>query len=282
MRGERYTQILSVNLKDIYNRVNLKKASAIIIDGSLGEGKTTLAVNLADEINEMNGLPPIKFEDQLALGGPDFVKKIHQCYEKKLPVIIYDEAGDYSRKGALSSFNKALNNVFETFRAYKLVVILCLPYFNTIDASLFKFNAVRLLLHCSDRTETNGFLKGYDINSMGWLRINMEKYKHREWEAYNKVLPIFRSRFWDLEEQRSNELDNYCTKGKVKILKKAGVNLNNFIDLKTLAFKLEMSKGWVDIKLKELKIKPETRLGRTFYYSKDSLEKLKTVKGRGY
>jgi len=282
MKGERYSKIVSINNKDMFDRVKLKKASAVIIDGSLGEGKTTLAVHLGDEINEFNGLPPINFEEQLALGGADFVKKIQVCYEKKLPVIIYDEAGDYTRKGALSSFNKALNNVFETFRAYKLVVILCLPYFNTLDSSLFKFNAVRLLFHCSDRTQTYGEIRGYDIDKMGWLRANMDKYKYREWEAYNKVLPIFRANFWNLEEQRCNELDTYCTKGKIKILKKAGVNLNNFIDLKTLAFKLDMSKQWVTMKLKELKIRPETRLARTFYYNKDSFEKLRMVKSKGY
>jgi hypothetical protein len=194
-----------------------------------------------------------------------------------LPVIIYDEAGDYSKKGAMSSFNKAITNVFETFRAYKLVIILCLPYFNNLDNSLFKHNAVRLVLHCSDRTMTHGELKGYGIDEMGWLRINMEKFKHREWCAYNKVVPNFTAWFWDLSEARSAELDRYCTKGKIKLLKKAGINLNNFIDINTLVYKLDMSKQWIYLRFKEMNIKPETRLGHTYYYNKDIYNKLKSV-----
>ena len=275
MRGERYSDVLSSNIKEILKRVSIKKASALIIDGSLGEGKTTLAVNLADEINESHGLPPIKFEEQLALGGQDFIKKIQICYEKRLPVIIYDEAGDYSRRSSMSSFNKALTNTFETFRAYGIVVILCLPYFNTLDNALFKYNAVRLLLHCHDRTNNYGEVNGYGINEMGWLRINMDTFKHREWAAYQKVMPNFRVMFWDITEERSAALDAYCTKGKIKILKKAGVKMNNLVDRVTIAQRLNMSADWVKRKLVELSIKPETRLMSKFYYNKEIIDRLK-------
>jgi hypothetical protein len=278
MRGEKHTQIVSDNLKDIWDRVELKKASALILDGSLGEGKTTEAVNIADEINEMCNLKPIQFKEQLALGGQDFIKKIQTCYEKEYPVVIYDEAGDYSKKGAMSRFNKSITNVFETFRAYKLIVIMCLPYFNTLDNSMFKHNAVRILFHCSDRTEKDGFIKAYGIDEMGWLRVKMDEYKYREWNAYAKVLPNFRARFWDLTEARSKELDEYCTKGKLKILKKAGINMNNLIDKQGIALQLGMSKNWVERKLSELNAKPETRLFHSFYFDNKYVETLKKMK----
>ncbi len=274
--SKRYTDVLSENVQVFQNeRVELGKATAIIIDGSLGEGKTTLAVNIADELNQMMGFPQIDFDEQLALGGKDFLKKLDQCYKKKYPVVIYDEAGDYSKRGAMSSFNKAINNVFETFRAYRLIVILSLPYFNTLDSNIFKANSVRMLLHCMDRTKNYGNIRAYDIDQMGWLRVHMDLNKHREYVAYSRVLPHFRAHFWNLSEARCKELDKYCTKGKIKILQRANTTAENLIDRNTIKAMFGKTDMQMVVVMKKLHLEPTTIIGRKMYYKRDIVDLLR-------
>jgi len=164
--GLPFSEIIATNLIDLYHRVQLyNKAALIIIDGHVGEGKTTLAVHVADFLNKLANLPQIIFEDQLGMGGDEFLEKLRLCYKKKLPVVIYDEAGDFNRRAALTRFNANLNRTFETFRAFKIIPILCLPSFWVLDNDLFSKGIPRLLLHLSKRTNKMGRFKGYSLYS---------------------------------------------------------------------------------------------------------------------
>jgi hypothetical protein len=108
--GLPFSEILGETITTLNKRIKLKKAVVVIVAGGLGEGKTTLSIEIADYQNKLYGLPPVDLSlgvkcPQYALGGKDFINKIKACYEKKLPVIIYDEAGDFSKRGALTQFN---------------------------------------------------------------------------------------------------------------------------------------------------------------------------------
>jgi hypothetical protein len=249
----------------------------MLIDGSLGEGKTTLAIHCADKWNRMAGFGPIKFEEQLGMGGREFIKLLPLVYEKHYPCIIYDEAGDFSRRGAMSTQNRNINTIFETFRAYGIIIIFCNPCFNSLDSSIFRHNAIRLLLHCQGRSPHMGTIKGYDIDSIAWLRMNMDKYKYREYEAYNWVPPNFVANFSDLDPARSKLLDEYCTKGKIKILKRAAIKSENMLNLQDIKTATGRSTSWVNQKISDLKIKSVNKIGATLYYDRSAVELLKKI-----
>ena len=90
------------NIDDQKKRIALGKPSMIIIDGKSGEGKTTLG----DEVTEYYQRKPTNYELQYGQGGSDFKKKFRLCIQHKLSVCIYDEAGDYNKRGFWSKLNK--------------------------------------------------------------------------------------------------------------------------------------------------------------------------------
>ena len=68
------------------------------------------------------------------------------CYQERFPAAGYDEAGDFNKRDSLSNFNAMINRTFETFRAFKIVVVLVLPSFSVLDNQLFDNMIPRLLL----------------------------------------------------------------------------------------------------------------------------------------
>jgi len=112
---QRITPLLCKNIDTQIKRVKNKMASLIIIDGGVGSGKTHSGVSIADYIN----ITEIDLKNQVGLGGEDFEKKLKWCVENNKKVILYDEAGDFSRRGAITGFNKRLNRIFETYRTFE-------------------------------------------------------------------------------------------------------------------------------------------------------------------
>ena len=101
------------------------------------------------------------------------MKKLTVCHEMKLVCIVYDEAGDFSKRGSLSRFNQMLNRTFETYRGFRILVFLGLPNFNVLDNNLFDNQIPRLLLHCSGRGDKYGNFSGYGLEEMNWIRYWM-------------------------------------------------------------------------------------------------------------
>jgi hypothetical protein len=268
-----FSKVLIPNLLDVYNRVRINKASMIIIDGSIGEGKTTLGIHLADKINNLYGLPPIDFNKQLAIGGVDFLKKLRLCYEYGLPVLIYDEAGDFNRRGSLTQFNAMLNRTFETFRAFKIIIILILPSFNSLDEDLFRKGIPRLLLHVDNRNENNGDFHGYSLFRMFYLKEKMKKLIVKGY-AYQLEEPNFHGHFLDLPPEREKELDKISIKGKIDILTKSEIKIEGLVNYVEIASKLVRSVLWVRIAINKLKIKPTRIIKRTKYFKDDCINVL--------
>lgn len=271
-----FTREMKLNLDDLYDRVLIKrKASLIIIDGSIGEGKTTLAVHLADYINKKHGQKEINLKtgNQLGLGGEDFLKKLRWCYENKYHVCIYDEAGDFSKRGSLTKFNAMLNRTFEMFRAFQIIVIIVLPSFSVLDNDIFDKGIPRMLVHCYDRSLTAGRFKVYDFITMMYIRHAMKKevIKQRVYDRYN---PNIHGDFVDLTPERSTQLDEISTAGKISSLQSSELKIAGLINSKELAIKTAKSRNWVNESIKALGIKPLRVINRTRYYSEDILEVL--------
>jgi len=274
--GLPFSKSLIEPLQDLFDRVHKhRKASMLIIDGGVGEGKTTLAVHITDVLNKMGGQPPLDLDvaDQIGMGGVEFAKKLKICYVNKLLVVVYDESGDFNRRGALTRLNAMLNRIFETFRAFKIVVILCLPLFCVLDQDLFDKKIPRLLLNCYDREDSYGNFRAYSLYRMMYLKKKMEKLTIKDY-AYTMVEPNFYGHFKDLAPKRSEQLDKLSTKGKIKELDQAGIKFEGLVTYQDIATKLVRSIQWIRDAMKELNIRHKKIINKAKYFDKAVIDLL--------
>lgn len=271
-----FNKMLQENLIDINKRVfEMNKAGLIIIDGGIGEGKTTQAVHIIDFYNNIHGLPlaDLKVCSQLSMGGEDFAKKLLVCHAAGFPILAYDEAGDFNKRGSLSRFNALINRTFETYRAFKIIVILVLPSFSVLDNQLFDKNIPRLLLRVHGRTMRQGKGKAFSLYRMLYIRERMKKLVVKS-DAYGLVEPNFYFEFKNLGFERCKQLDLASTRGKIKSLKIAEIRFEGLVSYSDLAHKVNRSELWVKLALKQLHLKPVRRFERRFYFSQESIDAL--------
>ena len=264
---------LASNVIGQVERIESKKASLIICDGGVGEGKTTLAVHIADHITGYPISLEPKNHPQYAMGGKQFLSQLSECFKKKLPVIIYDEAGDFNRRGALTRFNAMLNRTFETYRAFKIIVILVLPNFGVLDNDIFDKKIPRLLVNCFDRQENYGNYRGYSLYRMLYIKEKMKKLTVKPL-AYKFTTPNFHGHFKDLIKERSDQLDNLSTKGKLDELKKAEIKIDGLVSYKDISIKLACSVSKVQVDIREMKVKPLRYVDNRAYFDEGIIDLL--------
>lgn len=277
-RTKQYVNVtLKRNIESARVRIHkTKKASLIILDGYQGEGKSTLAVQLAEEYQGFD----LDFAKQYAVGGDEFKEKFELCITHKLPTIIYDEAGDFDKYSVMSRFNKTMAQFLKTFRVYKILVIVILPFFNDLDPRLFANGIPRLMLHCHGKTETKGFYSAYGLWRMSHIRKYLKNNSNKilDIEVYKFVRPNFRGEFYDLPEAKRLELDKLSTAGKEDIRTKGRINQEGLKSVRDIAESLGRSIIWVKKELGKAKYKPAMYYKRANYYEAkviDSLEKKK-------
>lgn len=277
--GLPFSQILGESIDQQIKRVEQKRASLIIIDGGIGTGKTTLATHLSNYINGKYQLPHIKLEikdhPQISLGGKEFTGHFRTCHNLKLPVVIYDEAGDFSRRGAITMFNMMLNRLFETYRGFKIIVIICLPNFNVLDNQLFDNQIPRMLIHIDNRNDKQGDFKVYSLSQINWIRYWFDKLpKGAKHKCYSNVQPNFYGHFLNLPPPIEKKLDKLSTYGKKELLKLTEIDMKGLYSYDTLSKKLNRSILWVKQQVNKLKIKPKSIINRAKYFDKDTLNLL--------
>lgn len=261
-----------MNLDHQIDRVKRKKASLIIVSGGIGEGKTTFAVHLADYITKTE----INFKDIICIGGDNFkanLIRIAQEETKTNKVIIYDEAGDFSKRGALTSFNQMINRIFELYRGFKIIVIMVLPDFNVLDNQLFANKIPQQLYYCHGRKETYGNYKGYSLNKMYKLK-EWTKKKNNPHKPYKLVSPNIYGHFKDLSPLRSKKLDIFSTTGKIDILNDKKLE-KGFYSISQLAVKINKSESYTYTLLRRNEIKPAKKEGRLGVYDSNALKLLR-------
>ena len=274
--GLPFSPVLADALDEQLRRIQSKKASLVIIEGGLGNGKTTLGVHCADYLNKKQSFPELplaKDEPQVAMGGKQFVKKLSVCYDRKLPCIVYDEAGDFSKRGSLTMFNAQLNRIFETYRAFRMIVIICLPNFDKLDMSLMDNLIPRFMLRCFDKQPGYSNFKGYSLYRMDLLKAKMKQLKVKRY-AYSVIDCNFQGHFLDLSAERSKRLDVLSTESKLKILKQTDAKMEGLLTTLDMATKLVRSLNWVYIALRNLKIKPLKQVSKVRYYDETTLTRL--------
>jgi len=264
------TEPLPLNLQSQWSRVNtLGKASMIVIDGGVSEGKSTLAVHCTEILQGKR----IDYKRQYAMGGDMFLEKLQICADSGIKVVIYDESGDFASTGALTKFNKTLNRVFETYRAFKIIVILVLPNFKFLDNKILVNKIPRLLLHCKRRTKNYGNFDAYPLYRMFYIKSKMEKFIVPE-DAYTHTEPLFRGHFKNLDEERATELHNISIQGKKNIVSEAILHNKNLMTYKQMAGKCQKSEVWIRKQVALIKAKPSQVYKRKNYYSQETLERI--------
>ena len=204
-------------------RVNYGKAGAVLLDGGLGEGKTTLAVLMADTLNADKQLRPIsldpKFHPQIAMGAGEFKRNLLICAKEKYPVLIYDEAGDFNTRGFISKLNRDLYRTFNIYRAFKVIVLLCLPAMTDLDGGIFKLNVLRFGLHLSDRNQSRGKFRCYSLKQLIMIRHNLSKRRIPAAFCYKGTYPLYSGTFKNLSPERAKQLEYLSTLAKFKVSK---------------------------------------------------------------
>jgi energy-coupling factor transporter ATP-binding protein EcfA2 len=204
---------LALSMHELKSRIDKKKASMMLVDGQVGFGKTTLAVAAADYYQGSE----IDLDLQLAMGFDEFVKKLDLCVKKGKCVLVYDESGDADKRGAMSKLNRFLNRIFDTFRAFKILIIMVLPNFSILESQLFLKAIPRVLAHIEYRDENKGMYRLFSLYNMMWIKHHMSKLVI-PFDAYNRVSTDHTGTFHDLDPKRSAELDLISTTAKKKIL----------------------------------------------------------------
>ena len=279
-------------LTEMKKRVDKKKAACLIVDGSVGEGKTTLAVHCADFLNgayvhkkpqnpepfkpiefqgfyELDESKLIKLEKQYSMGGEEFQQVLLDCVKEKFKVIIYDEAGDFSRRGALTGLNQNLNRIFETYRTFKIILILCLPSVATLDRDIFLKGVPRALLHCQGRDENAGFFKAFSLKQVLWALHDMKTHPVPQL-VYNKLTPNFTGLFYDLPESRSKQLEEISSKGKLNILEEQSLGNDKYLTIGQIAVKYKASPRSIESSLKVAGATPDKEINGQKYYDKSN------------
>lgn len=276
--GQPFEKVLANNLREQINqRIDIHKPSAIVIDGAQGEGKTTLAVQIMDYVNSLKGLPEItlglKDHPQLSLGGEEFTKNFRICKKENYPIIAYDEAGDFSKRGAISSFNARLIRRFETMRSSNIIVVLILPTMASLDNHFWDLRVVRGSIHLKDRTINQGNFFAYSGYEIGWLRYWFSKLPlGLKYTAYDRCMPAFRGHFKNLPPKRADLLAKLSDYGKDRADMDAEIKQLGLLTYKDLAVRISMSVAYVKKAIYELKIFPDRKLKKVNYFKKEVLD----------
>lgn len=276
--GLPFSLILSPSIDGLMDRIGKKKASMIIIDGNVGEGKTTLGVHIADYVNQHYGNGKhIDFKLQLAMGGKDFGEKLLLCHDQKMPVLVYDESGDFDKKSTLSRFNRNLMRIFEMYRGFRILVILCLPKFYKLENELFEIGIPRMLLHVENRTERQGGFRAFDLEQMYYIKHHASKIIVKP-KAYDFGMPNFYGHFLDLSPARSKELDHISVMSKRQEIKKTVYDVKNRVTIKMIMSHFGKSKPWVLARMKELDDLGDVKVfQKSKWYTKDILTKIEEL-----
>jgi len=260
MYDKPFEKEIRIQLKRIENNLSLM----IVVDGQLGHGKTTFAVQIADVIEGKL----IKFKEQLATGGVDFMSKLQSCYALGKKVIIYDEAGDFNTRGAITKFNGELNKVFETFRAYQMVVIIVLPHFADLDKGVYRKGLPRLLVHIFGRMKAFGCFKAWALIDQLYLRNHLKNPRTIEQLVYNKARPFYTGNFKDLTPARSKELAEFSIGAKQDLL-------NMYTTKAETAQLLNLSYTTIKKLIIVLGIEPHHSDGKTSFYLVSDMRKVR-------
>lgn len=286
--GLPFSKYLASAFNQLNDRVlKLNKASFIIIDGAVGSGKTIAGVSVADYFNGAYILQAdgsyivdsskfIGLNLQYAMGAKDFMKKIVLCYKAGLHVMVYDEAGDFSKRGSLTKLNQDLNRIFEICRAFQVVIIIVLPNFFYIDRSVLDKEMIRALIRISRDSEKYSYYKMWDMNGLNWIKWRSMKLPVPN-QCYNYQKPIQEGCFLPLNEERMSMLRHLSNKDKISTAESISAKSDSHKSLSTIkhiATIYNVSLSTVREFIRNHKVKSKGIEGKTNLYDGKDIERI--------
>lgn len=284
--GLPFDTTLAKNLDKLLKRIKrLRKAVLITIDGGVGEGKTTLGIHVADYLNgayvwnlktkryDLNKSKLVDLRRQYAMGGLEFQERLQMCIDSLLQALMYDEGGDFNKRGSLTQFNQQINRVFDVMRTFQIPILLALPYIGILDKDLFVKGIVRMHLHTSNRKVTYGKYSAYGLYRLMYVLDKMKKMVVPQ-QAFAKTVPNFFGQFLDLPPDRAAELAKICDEGKKSILTQNVLKNRGLVSLPDLAKDLGITKQYANHLLRKLNIKEDSILKRIRYFGQDTRAQL--------
>lgn len=162
----------------IHDRVMNKNLNCLIcFTGGTGSGKSYCSLKLAEVLAKKNNVE-FNVDEHVCFKPKQFIKLINSGKLHRGSIIIIDEAGVAinSRKWQ-SLINSIINFVIQTFRHRNYVLIMCVPYFDFIDA------AVRKMFHSVVEMDKIDFKKG-----VAWCKPKVIQVNQRTGKTYYKWL----------------------------------------------------------------------------------------------
>lgn len=147
----------------IYDKINSGEENCLVIlTGKKGRGKSTTALAFAERLCERFGR---KFD--MRFFCHDAHKLLQIMTWKDLPkgsVVIVDELQTISnRRNFYSQINKALNDLFSTFRTLGLIVIFTTPVLNFIDTQIRPHIDAWWVVKSKNREQKTNLVRAYLI-----------------------------------------------------------------------------------------------------------------------
>lgn len=275
-----FYKLLDDALEQLDNNATLP---VIYLDGKQLSGKTTLGVIAADYVNSKTGKPLMDLDDsdnlQYAMGGHQFLEKLPKAAAAGFRIVIYDEGGDYSRKGAMTTFNKTLDRAIDVMRVYKCIIIFICHYFpKQVPSEMIDKGLVTCLVHCISRNPKDTFTrtKVFGYSQCSWMINHWIKVVKVPDHIY-KLTPNFTFTFNNIEASRSEKLALLGKKKKKELWENTEIALGGLKSVKDISAFCAKSEIWVRKKLSEIHAKPEKVYKKKNYYSQrivDTLMKL--------
>ena len=272
--------LLDDALKEIDGNASLP---VIFVDGAQLSGKTTLSVQAIDHVNKKTGKPIMDLNQtdnvQYAMGGEQFLRKLPQASSQGYRIMVYDEGGDYSRKGAMTRFNKTMDRAIDVMRVHRCIIIFVCHYFpKQVPSEMMDKGLVSCLIHCISRKPGQAYTecKVYEKESCAYMVNHWIKFVKVPGHIY-RMTPNFRFTFQDLIPERSKQLANLGRTKKKELWDLSEVRLNGLMTQQEMASQLNLSQSWVKKKLNEIEAEAEKVLKNKKYYSQSVLEQLKRL-----
>lgn len=270
------------------------QGTVVVIDGDQGTGKTTTGINWCDYLNSLAGMGPVVLEKgnhpQLSRGQKEFFTNLEKCRALKLPAIVYDEAGDYSRAGYNTKENIKLNYIWQQIRSTRVIVFLILPKHFNLPPTLFNEGIVRWLAHLENEehdatlTKLSVYCEGTPGNG-GPRRFNQLRHITERTPnsfkqfTYTQVIP----EHWGylrigLTEERAKKLDELSDQGKSLLRIESGLQAQGLLSTKDILTRLNINVNSFPSIKRKYGIKPSKTIGVKHYYHKDIIEQLKKIR----
>lgn len=258
------------------------KATLIFVDGGLGEGKSSMAAQMVRQLDP--GLDGSKESYLLRyhLGGQALLNNFNKAYEAGCKAVIFDESGiDMNSRRAMSGMNMRLLELFQIYRAYKIVVIMVLPTIKIIDSQIFDYGIHRFTVnvHSLKRGEYNRFTV-FDREASIHLYHNLKKYRDIR-RAYRTPFSNFDGMCKPLPLEHQKVLDSLGMEAKKDRTSK--LQTPEGVTLKEVCGLLELTPEVLSRQIAKNGIRthksPEDK--RVKYISQDDYDRLRIALGGG-